>query len=550
MEFNSTQKAAILKILLESAPKTKEELARTKRHIAKQLGIPVFFNSTLLTIYREAILAGSVPDTTLLSVLKKAEVRSLSGVAVITVLTKPYMCPGKCVYCPTEPNMPKSYLSNEPAAMRAVHHEFDPYDQTFQRLVALDRNGHITDKLELIVLGGTWSAYSKIYQTWFIRECMRAASDFPHYDKFSGRATTPEEELLPSEPDWLTHSFNHEVLRAETAPHRIIGLCLETRPDWVDDEEIARLRWLGCTRIQLGLQSMYNDVLDLIKRGHHVEELTATAGKFRDAGFKIDMHIMPNLPGSTVERDIAMCREIFTSADFQPDQVKIYPCIVNEYAELHQWWKEGRYRPYTDEENMRMLIEIVRLIPYHTRVNRLIRDIPGESIVAGNTITNLREHIEKRMRDEGIISRDIRSCEARGRTALAHEAQLFNDTYEAQGGTEYFLNFANHDRTILYALCRLRLPNKEKSHIHPLPELRDAALIREVHTYGRLAALTGEKTEGFQHEGFGKRLMREAEDIARSAGYAKMAVIAGVGVREYYAKLGYRKEGTYMVKSL
>ncbi|MEK7164779.1 MAG: tRNA uridine(34) 5-carboxymethylaminomethyl modification radical SAM/GNAT enzyme Elp3 [Patescibacteria group bacterium] len=538
----------LFKDLENNIPRDRFALGQWNRRLSKASGLALESNTRLLQNYLLFCEKTShAPHPDLLKLLKRRDIRTLSGVAPVTVLTKPFPCPGQCVYCPTEARMPKSYLSNEPAAMRAVMHEFDPYAQVRTRLRSYRANGHDTDKCELIVLGGTWASYPKYYQTWFITRLYEALNDGPD---------GTNEEVEPKITDYSEKELNERLLRAEkineTANCRAVGLCLETRPDHVTPVEVARLRWLGATRIQIGLQSIYQDVLDLIKRGEQVEDTIKANRLLREAGFKVDMHTMPNLPGTDLARDEDMYRVIFSDPAFKPDQLKIYPTIVNEYAELHQWWKDGRWESYSDKDLLELCINIkAKYIPYYTRINRLIRDIPKESIAAGNDITNLRQYIQAEMEKRGLNCKCIRCREARNKTANLDEAKLFTEQYICAGGLEYFISYENAERTILYAFVRLRIPQDE---IDPtlaklLPDVVGAAHIRELHTYGKLTPI-GEHDDGVQHAGFGRRLMAEAEKIVAEHGLKKIAIIAGVGVREYYAKLGYKLENTYMTKIL
>ncbi|HLD22069.1 MAG TPA: tRNA uridine(34) 5-carboxymethylaminomethyl modification radical SAM/GNAT enzyme Elp3, partial [Patescibacteria group bacterium] len=454
------------------------------------------------------------------TLFSKRNIRNLSGVAVITVLTKPYYCPGRCVYCPTEARMPKSYLPEEPGAARAVKHEFDPFRQVSARLQSLEENGHTTDKCELIVLGGTWTTYNTEYQEWFLKRCFDAFNEIE------------------------SANWQEAKTKNETAPHRVIGLTLETRPDHVTHEEVKRMRYLGCTRVQLGVQTTNQAVLNLTKRDQTNEQVITATRILKEAGFKISHHYMQNLPGATVETDVQTIRDAFQTPNFQPDHVKIYPTVVVKSAVLYQWWKEGKYKPYTQEELLQLLIDIKKLVPEWVRIERLIRDIPSTSIIAGNTTNNLRQIMER----QGVACRCIRCREPRSSMVTAEDVELVCREYEASGGTELFLSFESHDKKTLYAFTRLRLQHLKK---HWMPELQDTALIREIHTYGKLAAINSGKS-AVQHLGFGRRLMQEAEKIAKEAGYKKIAVIAGIGVREYFRKLGYTLEGCgeYMVKNL
>jgi len=449
----------------------------------------------------------------------KRRVRNLSGVAVITVLTKPYFCPGRCVYCPTEARMPKSYLANEPGAARAVRHQFDPFDQVQSRLKSLEVNGHSTDKCELIVLGGTWTAYPKQYQTWFIKRC---------FDAFN---------------EQVSASLDKAKELNETAPHRVVGLTLETRPDHTDKAEAKRLRWLGCTRVQLGVQTTDQEVLDLIKRDQTNAQVIEATRILKEAGFKISHHYMQMLPGATYQSDVQTIADAFFTPDFQPDHVKIYPTSVIKTSVLYHWWKSGKYQPYAQEDLIRLLAEIKSMVPEWVRIERLIRDIPSESIQAGNMVTNLRQL----MQDKGVACRCIRCREPGAREVAIDDVELVVREYEASGGTEYFLSYESKDGQMLYAFARLRLQKLAK---HWLPVLQDTALIREVHTYGRLKKV-GEGKGSVQHIGMGQQLMAEAERIAQDNGFKRIAVIAGIGVREYFRnKLGYTLEDEYMVKPL
>lgn len=539
---------AITLDIVKAAPINEAALVKITRKASTSRGLAPLAKRTIAQTYEELLKEGVITENPALNRLFKVRaVRTISGVAPITVLTKPFPCPGKCVYCPTEPNMPKSYLSNEPAAMRAVMNKFDPFTQVQQRLKALIHNGHAPEKMEVLVLGGTWSSYPWKYQQWFVKRLFEAANYFEFH---AAGATVPK------------HRRSYNLAQAqrinEDAKYRIIGLTLETRPDWLTDKEVVRLRQLGCTRVQLGAQILDDEVLDLIKRGHHVKHLREATARLRDNCFKFDYHLMPNLPGATIEKDIATVQQTFADDDFKPDQIKLYPTIVNEYAELYDWFKDGRYQPYEQEKLVDLLIALKQIIPYYCRINRLIRDIPATSIIAGNKVTNLRQILQDRMKAEGLTCKCIRCREAKN-AVIASEVpaergnpvnttpQLFTETYQASGGTEYFISYESANRDTLYAFVRLRLPG-DTPHVL-FDELKGAAYIRELHTYGTLVGLS-QSGDAVQHKGLGRKLMEHAEALAREHGWQKMAVISGVGVREYYRKLGYELEGTYMVKGL
>ncbi len=496
------------------------QLKRIKAEVAKEYGIGMAPNSSILAEYKRLIHAGLLErEQVLWDLFSKRRVRNLSGVAVVTVLTKPFFCPGRCVYCPTEARMPKSYMANEPGAARALRHQFDPFRQVQSRLRSLEANGHSTDKCELIVLGGTWTAYPEEYQTEFIKRC---------FDAFN------EEE---------SGDLDEAKKKNETAPHRVVGMTLETRPDHTDEQEAKRLRWLGATRVQLGVQTTDQGVLDLIKRDQTNQEVIDATRILKEAGFKISHHYMQMLPGATYQSDVQTIADAFFTPDYQPDHVKIYPTSVIKTSVLYHWWKSGKYQPYSQEELVQLLVEIKSMVPEWVRIERLVRDIPSESIHAGNKVTNLRQL----MQEKGVECKCIRCKEPRGLEVALDDIELVVREYEASGGVEYFLSYESKDRSTLYAFARLRLQDLKK---HWLPVLQGAALIREVHTYGRLKKV-GSGEGKVQHIGLGRRLIAEAERIAAENGYKKIAVIAGIGVRQYFKdKLGYELEDEYMVKSL
>jgi len=494
--------------------------------------------ATLISLYRQLVTEGRLAaNRRLAELLTKRAVRTLSGVSVITVLTKPFVCPGKCVYCPTEPNMPKSYLSNEPAAMRAKLNLFDPYRQVTRRIQALENNGHQVDKLEILVLGGTWSVYPDHYQDEFVRDMFYAANTFGQTEKRERLSLTAEQNIN------------------EDTKYKIIGLTLETRPDYIHPTEIKKMRRLGTTRVQIGIQHTDNKILDLIKRGHSLETSIKATRMLKEAGFKVDHHYMPDLPGSTPAKDLAMFQYVFSSPDLQPDQIKIYPCVVNEYAELFAWYKKGDYKPFSEKQLLELLIKVKTLVPPYVRINRLIRDIPEESIIAGNRITNLRQYLQTELKKRGLLCQCIRCREVRGDASELNKSILVRRDYQASDGQEIFLSYESPTNDKIYAFLRLRFNADPKENI--FAELQGASLVRELHVYGKMVPVYGDeaKDEGeaigqTQHLGFGKKLMAEAEKITREKGLKKVAVISGIGVRNYYRKLGYVLEGAYLTKNL
>lgn len=518
----------LVKTLLVSKIKSIDDITRVSRITAGGFKMPSPSISKILETYRKMLKKKKIKQNKNLEFfLIKRKVRTLSGVAIITVLTKPFSCPGKCVYCPDEKDMPKSYLSNEPAAARAKLLKFDPYKQVAKRIKALEDNGHPTDKIELIIKGGTWSAYTKKYRLRFIKKC---------FEGCNGKKSVSLK---------LAQKTN------ENARHRIIGLTLETRPDYINKEEIKHFREIGCTRIELGVQTIYNNILHRVKRGHKTEDTIKSTELLKNAGFKVDYHLMPMLPGSNYKKDFEMFKEIFKNPCYKPDMIKIYPCVVVPGSKLYKLWKEKKYKPYSNKKLIELLIRVKsEIIPYYCRISRLIRDIPSESIVAGNKITNLREIIQEKMKKMGLRCKCLR-CREIGhidKTVGAETPKLIIRKYKASGGKEYFLSFENSKKNIIFAFLRLRIPAKDIDNF--LPEIKNAALVRELHTYGHLVPIGKTETKGTQHKGFGKRLMKEAEKISKKEGCKKIAVISGVGVRGYYKKIGFALKGTYMVKFL
>lgn len=498
-------------------------------------------HSEILLWYKNRVEQGVEPrNEAIEQTLKKLKVRSNSGVAVVSLLTKPYACPGRCIYCPTEAKMPKSYLSKEPAAARALANKFDPDKQITSRLRALEMNGHPVDKVEMIMIGGTWSFYKRDYQDWFTRESFRACNNF----HASNGLVLKEDEL------------SLEALQKinETAPVRIIGLSIETRPDYVNLEELNNLRRLGVTKVEIGVQHLDQYVLDFNRRQMTVQEIADAAELLRNTGLKIVYHMMPNLPKSNPSMDVQMFKDLFSGTDHHPDMLKVYPCVILKSTLLYKWWsrKELDYQPYDDETLTHVLADCEREVPEYVRIIRIIRDIPATYIVASSKKSNLRESVDEYQEKRGVIQREIRAREIRDREVLPSEFELTRVTYETKTGTEIFLQFENRKENTLAAFCRLRLPRwneiegfEKHDNLSVLP---GKALIRELHTYGRMARI-GAQGDQSQHMGFGRRLVAEAERIAQERGYEGIAIIAGVGVREYYKKLGYILDRTYMVKN-
>ncbi len=525
-------------------------------------------------------------------------IRTASGVAPVTVLTKPFPCPGRCIFCPNDVRMPKSYLSREPGAQRAAQYEFDPYGQTLGRLLAFYYTGHKVDKVELIILGGTWSFYPVEYQIWFVKRCFDAMNDFDTFrdDEDAVRllprgplrfaeltrevdgerlarsreaGSEPEDDAEPEDDvsyNRIVSAFLKERLAGgmldlsetaawkeleaahqvnETAAARCVGLVVETRPDHLSPEEVVRIRRLGCTKVQIGFQSLDDRVLRMNRRGHDVAATRRAVAMLRRAGFKLHAHWMPNLHGSSPEADVVDFDRLFADPDFRPDELKVYPCSLIESAELMGPYRRGEWRPYSEEELVGVLESCLPRVPPWCRVTRVIRDIPGDDILTGNKITNLREVVEKRLRRQGRRLRDIRAREVRGREIDPETLSLEVEEYRSSVGREIFLQFVTPEDQIV-GFCRLALPDTEGE----IAEIRHSAMIREVHVYGRVVSLGDQHRGRAQHLGLGTRLVEEAAQRAAESGFTDLAVISAIGTREYYRRLGFADGPLYMHRPL
>jgi len=447
--------------------------------------------------------------------MKKAS-RTISGVTPVAVMAKPFPCPGKCVYCPGSPEAPKSYTVESPAVLRARSCGFDAKKQVEVRLKTLAEMGHTQDKVELIIMGGTFLSYPRDYQYQFIKDC---------YDALNG---------IP------TSSLEKAKKLNENAKHRCVGLCIETRPDFCGEEEIRSMLDFGTTRVELGVQTLDDEVHYLTKRGHGVDEVISATKLLRNYGFKVYYHWMPGLPGSTPKHDLELSRQLFGDERFRPDGLKLYPTLVVRGSELESWYRDNRYQPYGDEEMIDLLIAIKALIPKYVRVSRLMRDIPSKFIIAGSRDLALRGTIKKKMGQTGLRCSCIRCREYGHRLRdgwSIGKPWLTRLDYETLGGKEVLLSYEDENET-LFGLLRLRI-NEGK------------AVVRELHIFGPEVPLGGRLGKAVQHHGLGESLLRAAEKIAGVEFKAdKLSVLSGVGAREYYCSLGYGLEGAYMVKEL
>lgn len=518
-------------------------------------------------------------DDNLLEKIQMKPVRTQSGVTTVTVLTKPFPCPGRCIFCPNDVRMPKSYLRDEPGAQRAERNSFDPYLQTFRRLDALKNIGHNVSKVELIILGGTWSYYPENYQIWFIKRCFEALNDFGDGLNKVNEAIGDIEQLKFDESDLDAHtirtqSYNKMISRIaqksavklinqkqiatwdelfvehkrnETNNCRNVGLVIETRPDNISQAEIIRIRKLGCTKTQIGIQSLNDKVLELNKRGHNVQATEDAFSLLRQAGFKIHGHWMGNLYGSTLEEDIHDYQKLFKTPFFHPDELKIYPCMLIETAELHDYFQKGLWKPYTNSGMLRLLIETIKATPDYCRLTRVVREFSAKDIVDGVKNSNMRQVAELEIDKSGFKRRDIRSREIKTQEISFEDLNLDIVSYDTYTSTEKFLQYVTKDYKIA-GFLRLSLPLQRK---HPfIKELDGSSIIREIHVYGKSIKI-GKKSDGnAQHLGLGTKLIEHAKIITKDSNYDKIAVISAIGTREYYRKRGFVDGELYQIMKL
>ena len=521
------ERAEIARVVLDEIQRGADVQRATRHHPLPEGGyLP---KSALVAVYRAMVAAGErEPDGGLLERIRMKPVRTLSGVTTVTVLTKPYPCPGKCVFCPTDERMPKSYLPDEPGAMRGLQNQFDPYLQVRSRLDALEATGHPTDKVELLILGGTWSAYRRDYQEWFVKRCFDAMNEVEAADIAEAQRIN------------------------ESAPHRNVGLVIETRPDELTrgklaGGELAWLRRLGVTKVQMGAQSLDDRVLALNQRGHDSAETLKATALLRAAGFKIVLHWMPNLLGATIDSDREDFGKLWTDG-YAPDEIKIYPCQLLANADLYAYWQRGEYTPYTQEELVALIADIKPGIPVYCRVDRVIRDIPSNNVVAGNRRTSLRMDVFAELARRGQRCSCIRCREVKGEAVDPSSLRLVDTVYPAAYAEEHFLQYVTPEDKIAGYL-RLSLPQDGAPDVTAaLPDLAGAALIREVHVYGQSLPVGEEKPGAAQHIGLGTRLLDEATRIARQHGISRLAVISAVGTRLYYERRGFVRGEHYLIK--
>lgn len=496
--------------------------------------------------------------------------RTLSGVAIIAIMSKPFPCPhGMCAPCPggiksVFGTIPQSYTGKEPATMRAIRNNYDSYLQVLNRLEQYVVLGQNPEKVELIIMGGTFPSFPKNYQKEFVYYAFKAMNDFSKLfykkNKFNivkfkeffelpGQVGSKKRTKNIHKKSLQLKSKNKKSLETEqrineTSNIRCVGLTIETRPDYAKLIHANEMLRLGCTRVELGVQSVYEQALENINRGHTVNDSIKATKTLKDLGFKINYHMMLGLPGINFLQEIQGLKKLFSSPDFRPDMLKLYPCMVLKGTELYNSWRKGLYKPLTTEQATKLIVEFKKHIPEYVRIMRIQRDIPTNMTAAGVDRTNLRQFVDEKRKEHGVNCRCIRCREIKDQ-AIKGKINLIVEHYKASQGEEFFISLENHDKII--GFCRMRFPNQSlRKEI-----TKNSALIRELHVYGSALRIGAkEKKKSGQHKGYGKKLLRKAEALAKKAGKKKMIIISGVGVRGYYRKHNYKKQGPYMVKNL
>jgi elongator complex protein 3 len=471
----------------------------------------------------------------LLTILRRKSVRTISGVTVVAVMTKPSPCPQQepCAYCPGGPTegIPQSYTGHEPAALRGAQNDYNPYNQVRTRIQQLEAIGHTVDKVELIIMGGTFPSTPQEYQEDFVKQCLDAIT---------------EEKST---------SLDEAKKLAETSRIRNVGITVETRPDWAKEEQVDRMLAMGVTRVELGVQNIYDDIYAGVNRGHSVKDVVEATRIMKDAGLKVVYHLMPGLPGSSFEHDLKGFKEIFANPQFKPDMIKLYPCLVIKGTKVYDWWKKGLYRPYTTDEAAQLIAELKKFVPPWVRIMRVQRDIPANLIEAGVKLSNLRQIALEKLGAEGLRCRCIR-CREVGHRWLKDKVKPDPDkievrtvTEEASAGTELFISAEDPFKDILLGYVRLRIPSGSASRPEIVPE--KAAIVRELRVYGPLVPVGKHVAGAWQHKGYGGILLSEAERAAKEDYHrSKIVVTSALGTKQYYRQFGYSYDGPYVSKCL
>jgi elongator complex protein 3 len=544
---NEMEKAgrSIIKDILSGKIKNRKDLEKAKFRVCRDYKLDRFpRNSEILQTAQEEEKELVIP------ILKKKPTRTISGVAVVAVMCPPHNCPhGRCLYCPESTIAPPSYTGEEPAALRARMYDFSPYKQVYNRLQQLESIGHPLDKVELIIMGGTFPSRFLCFQEWFITQCLQAMTDFGVKEY----KLNSDEEYTGGNLDLQGFQYLEDVqLENENSSVRCVGMTFETRPDYSRREDVDRMLQMGVTRVELGVQTIYNFIYHRVERGHRVEDTIKATRVLKDSGIKVAMHLMPGL-FSDQERDLRIFKRLFSDERFKPDMLKIYPCLVTKGSKLYELWEKGEYTPYTSEEAVKLIVEVKKILPKWVRTMRIQRDIPSQLIEAGVQKSNLGELVYNQLKREKVQCQCIRCREvghqaAHGTYTNKDNVQLLMEKYRASEGEEIFLSMEDAPADVLLGFLRLRMPS-EQAH---RPEIsHKSALVRELHVYGPMIPLGEREDDLWQHRGYGEELLKKAEEISREEYDKKeILIISGIGARNYYRKFGYKRKGPYMAKKL
>ncbi len=520
----------IIESLMQIPTPTKEDVNAIKIKVAgKQSLTYVIPNSELIRCLRPR------EKRKLLPVLKRKATRTISGVTIIAVMTEPWPCPhdAPCAYCPGGPSqgVPQSYTGKEPAAMRGIQNQYDPYMQVENRIEQLSAIGHMVDKVELIIMGGTFPSAPTNYQESFVKGCLDA--------------------IIGAE----TQNLEETKKLAETSRIRNVGITVETRPDWANAKQVDLMLSMGVTRVELGVQNIYDEIYRYVKRGHTVQDVVEATETLKDSGLKVVYHLMPGLPGSSFDRDLKGFKTVFADSAFKPDMIKIYPCLVLKGTETYEWWKKGEYAPYSTEEAVRLIAEVKKIVPPWVRIMRVQRDIPAYLVEAGVKKSNLRQLVLKRLEQEGHKCRCIRCREVGHRllkdkiTPDLENIRIFSTEEEASEGIDLFVSAEDTVNDVLVGYLRLRIPSEKayRPEIQTIP----SSIVRELHVYGSLVPVGKYIAKAWQHKGYGAILLSEAERISEEEyDKRKVVVISALGTKRYYMRRGYKYDGPYMSKKL
>ena len=536
---------SIINDILEGKIQNRKDLEKAKFQVCRDYKLDRFpRNSEILQMALEGEKEIITP------ILKKKPTRTISGVAVVAVMCPPHKCPhGRCLYCPESTIAPPSYTGEEPAALRARMYDFHPYKQVYNRLQQLESIGHPLDKVELIIMGGTFPSRFLCFQEWFITQCLQAMTDFGVKEY----KLNSDDEYTGGKIDLQGFEYLADVQKAnESSSVRCVGMTFETRPDYSKMEDVDRILRMGGTRVELGVQTIYNFIYHRVERGHRVQDTVEATRVLKDSGIKVAMHLMPGL-FSDEERDLRMFRRLFSDEQFKPDMLKIYPCLVTKGSKLYDLWEKGEYTPYSTEEAVKLIVEVKKILPKWVRTMRIQRDIPSQLIEAGVKKSNLGELVYNQLKKEKIQCQCIRCREvghqaAHGTFTNKENVQLLMEKYRASEGDEIFLSMEDTQADVLLGFLRLRMPSAQAHR----PEINnETALLRELHVYGPMIPLGEREDELWQHRGYGEELLKKAEEISREE-YDKreILIISGIGARNYYRKFGYERKGPYMAKKL